>query len=171
LSHRIGLEGVDSMDTSQQIAGTMPDAAPRGLCTDCGISRTADPKRCGRACQFIKPDYPGLETRVHGRTRDPGRSDEMYFGPFRRMLRASMVAPLPGAQWTGIATRIAERLLQTKAVDAVLTMAADPADRWLPVPVLVTDPADMAQCRGMRVMRRCWRCWSRLGREASSVWR
>ncbi len=130
---------------------TLRDAVPRGLCTDCGISRTADPKRCGRACQFIKPDYPGLEARVHGRSRDPGRTDEIFFGPFRRMLRASMASPSSGAQWTGIATRIAERLLETKAVDAVLTMAADPADRWRPVPVLVTDPAGLAECRGMRM--------------------
>ncbi len=125
--------------------------APRGLCTDCGISRTEDPKRCGRACQFIKPDYPGLEARVHGRSRDPGRPDEIFFGPFRRMVRASLVSPRPGAQWTGIATRIAERLLETRAVDAILTMAPDPADRWRPVPVLVTDPANMAKCRGMRM--------------------
>ena len=35
-----------------------PAAAPeRTLCTDCGISRSADPRRCGRACQFIEPDY------------------------------------------------------------------------------------------------------------------
>jgi coenzyme F420 hydrogenase subunit beta len=126
-------------------------AAPRGLCTDCGISRSEDARRCGRACQFIKPDYPGLEARVHGRARDPARPDELFFGPFRRMLRAAMAAPRAGAQWTGIATRIGERLLETGAVDAVLTMAADPADRWRPVPVLVTEAAGMAQCRGMRM--------------------
>jgi coenzyme F420 hydrogenase subunit beta len=123
----------------------------RDLCTDCGISRSSDPKRCGRACQFIKPDYAGLEERVHGRARDPARPDEQFFGPFRRMLRASLAPPLAGAQWTGIATRIGERLLSTGAVDAVLTMAADPNDRWRPVPVLVTEAAGMAQCRGMRM--------------------
>jgi coenzyme F420 hydrogenase subunit beta len=111
----------------------------------------ADAKQCGSACQFIKPDYPGLEAQVHGRTRDPSRPDEVFFGPFRKMLRAAMQTPLAGAQWTGIATRIAERLLETKAVDAVLTMAPDPDDKWRPVPVLVTDPAGMAQCRGMRM--------------------
>jgi len=126
-------------------------AAPRALCTDCGISRTAEPKACGRACQFIRPDYPALERRVHGRARDPGRTDERFFGPFRRMLRAALVAPRAGAQWTGIATRIGERLLETGAVDAVLTMAPDPDDRWRPVPVLVTAAAGMAQCRGMRM--------------------
>ena len=126
-------------------------AAPRRLCTDCGISRTAEAKRCGRACQFIRPDYEALEARVHGRARDPNRPDELHFGPFRRMLRAALVPPLPGAQWTGIVTRIGERLLETGAVDAVLTVAPDPGDRWRPVPVLVTDASDMARCRGMRM--------------------
>jgi coenzyme F420 hydrogenase subunit beta len=126
-------------------------AAPRGLCTDCGISRTADPKRCGRACQFIRPDYAGLETRVHGRARDPSRPDELHFGPFRRMLRAALRTPRAGAQWTGIATRLGERLLETGAVDAVLCMAPDPADAWRPMPVIVTRAEDMARCRGMRM--------------------
>lgn len=133
------------------LAPAVRDAVPRDLCTDCGISRSSDPKACGRACQFIKPDYPGLEARVHGRARDPARPDEIFFGPFRRMLRASLKDPLPGAQWTGIATRIGEKLLATGAVDAVLTMAPDPTDRWKPMPVLVTEAAGMAQCRGMRM--------------------
>jgi coenzyme F420 hydrogenase subunit beta len=123
----------------------------RSLCTDCGISRTDEPKRCARACQFIQPDYPGLERQVHGRTRDAARADEAFFGPLRQLWRASLKAPRAGAQWTGITTRIAERLLETGAVDAVLTMAPDPNDRWRPVPVLVTQPEDMARCRGMRM--------------------
>ena len=126
-------------------------AAARGLCTDCGISRTAEARRCGSACQFIAPDYPALETQVHGRPRDPARPDELHFGPHRRMLRAALAAPREGAQWTGITTRLAERLLETGAVDAVLTMAPDPDDKWRPVPVIVTRPEGMAQCRGMRM--------------------
>lgn len=128
-----------------------PGAPHRSLCTDCGISRSSEPKRCARACQFIQPDYPALETRVHGRPRDPARTDELHFGPLRRMLRARLREPAPDAQWTGITTRLAERLLETGAVDAVLTMAPDPADRWRPLPVLVTRAADMAACRGMRM--------------------
>ena len=130
---------------------TSAPAPHRGLCTDCGISRTDDPKRCGRACQFINPDYPALETAVHGRGRDPRRPDELHFGPFLRMLRASLITPRKGAQWSGITTRIAERLLETGAVNAVLTMAADPNDAWRPRPVLIDKAADMAQCRGMRM--------------------
>ena len=124
---------------------------PRGLCTDCGVSRMADAKACGRACQFIKPDYPGLETRLHGRARDDLQPDETGFGVFRRMLRARLTPPKDGAQWTGIASRIGERLLETGAVEAVLTVAPAPEDRWKPRPVIVTRAQDMAGCRGMRM--------------------
>ncbi|MBP0614128.1 Coenzyme F420 hydrogenase/dehydrogenase, beta subunit C-terminal domain [Jiella mangrovi] len=129
----------------------LEEAVPRSLCTDCGISRTAEPGRCGRACQFIKPDYPALEARIHGRARDPDRPDELHFGPFRRMVRAQLSPSREDAQWTGITTRIAERLLETGAVDAVLTMAPDPEDRWRPVPVIVTKAEGLAACRGMRM--------------------
>jgi coenzyme F420 hydrogenase subunit beta len=127
------------------------DPAPRRFCTDCGVSRMADPRACGRACQFIAPDYAAAETAVHGRARDPARPDELHFGPHRRMLRAALAAPRAGAQWTGIATRLGERLLETGAADAVLTVVADPADRWRPRPAIVTDPAGMAAARGMRM--------------------
>jgi coenzyme F420 hydrogenase subunit beta len=133
------------------VSGELAAAPARDLCTDCGISRSAEPKRCGRACQFIKPDYPRLEGQVHGRARDASQPDELHFGPHRRMVRAALNQPSDGAQWTGITTRIAERLLETGAVDAVLTMAPDPDDSWKPVPVLITNAADMAGCRGMRM--------------------
>ena len=146
------MKAADGIDARPMIwAPPLAPALPRNLCTDCGISRSAEPKRCASACQFIQPDYPALEAQVQGRARDPARPDELHFGPFRRLLRARLAAPLPGAQWTGITTRIAERLLQTGAVDAVLTMAPDPNDRWRPVPVLVTQAEGMAQCRGMRM--------------------
>lgn len=123
----------------------------RGLCTDCGVSRMADARACGRACQFIRPDYPSLETQLHGRPRDDQQPDETAFGVFRRMLRARLSPAKDGAQWTGIASRIGERLLETGSVDAVLTVAPDPTDRWKPKPVIVTRAEDMAGCRGMRM--------------------
>ncbi len=127
------------------------NAPYRSLCTDCGISRTDNPKRCGEACQFIKPNYPELETRVHGRARDLNRPDELHFGPFIKMLRAALKNPSTGAQWTGITTRIGERLLETGAVDAILTMTEDPNDRWKPLPIIIDKASDMAKCRGMRM--------------------
>jgi coenzyme F420 hydrogenase subunit beta len=132
-------------------APELPPAEPRGLCTDCGLSRMKQAKQCGVACQFIQPDYPAMETQVHGAAREAGTGDQAFFGPYRAMYRASLKSPLPGAQWTGITTRIAERLLETGAVDAVLTLAPDAEDRWKPVPVLVTKAEGMAACRGMRM--------------------
>ena len=102
----------------------MNDAQPhRRLCTDCGVSRTAQPARCAQACQFIAPDYPALERRVHGRARSEGaaQADELFFGPYEQMHAARLRQPLAGAQWTGLTTRLAERLLETGQVDAVGT--------------------------------------------------
>jgi coenzyme F420 hydrogenase subunit beta len=103
------------------------------------------------ACQFIQPDYPAAEKSVHGRSYDPEEREEAFFGPYSAMHRARLTSPSAGAQWTGLTTRIAERLLETGTVDAVLSVAPHPQDRWRPVPVIVTDPADLAQCRGMRM--------------------
>ena len=110
-----------------------------------------DGRACGRACQFIQPDYPALEQAAHGRQADPDRGEEAFFGPYTQMLRARLAPPAPGAQWTGITTALAAELLRDGTVDAVLTMAPDPADRWKPLPVIVTDPEALAQCRGMRM--------------------
>lgn len=132
-------------------APPLPGAARPGLCTDCGVSRMGDGKACGKACQFIAPDYPAREAATHGRPADPATGEEAFFGVTRRMLRARLTDPLPGAQWTGITTALAARLLESGAVTAVLATAPDPEDRWKPLPVIVTDPAALAQVRGMRM--------------------
>ncbi|WP_299284639.1 Coenzyme F420 hydrogenase/dehydrogenase, beta subunit C-terminal domain [uncultured Tateyamaria sp.] len=128
---------------------TLRAPAPRSLCTDCGVSRMKDPSACGTACQFIKPDYPGMERAVHGRAR--GAGDELFFGPFQSMHRARMATPATGAQWTGITTGLAADLLRNGKVDAVLTMVPDAGDRWKPQPTLITEADDMARARGMRM--------------------
>jgi coenzyme F420 hydrogenase subunit beta len=92
-----------------------------------------------------------MEAQVHGRTRDTDSGDELFFGPVKAMYQAKLTSPRQGAQWTGITTRLAERLLEAGAVDAVLTMKPDPEDRWRPVPTLVTEASELAHCRGMRM--------------------
>ena len=134
-----------------QVIHPITEAPDRTLCTDCGISRSSDPKRCGRACQFIDPQYESLEQEIHGQSRTLNHGDGLFFGVYRKMYRASMREPLAGAQWTGITTSIATQLLQKDLVDAVLTMAPDPNDRWRPMPILITDPQDLEQARGMRM--------------------
>lgn len=127
------------------------DPPMRRLCTDCGVSRTQDPKRCASACQFIRPDYDRAESAAHGRKRDSSIRDEVHFGVHTRMLSVRLASPKPGAQWSGVTTRLAERLLETEQVTAVLTMRADPEDRWRPQPVCVTSVSELESCRGMRM--------------------
>lgn len=126
------------------------DPAPRGLCTDCGVSRMADPAACGKACQFIKPDYPGLEKSIHGAQADT-TGDARFFGVFNAMYRAALTPAREGAQWTGLTTRLAEKLLESGKINAVLTMVPDPTDRWHPQPAIITNATDMADARGMRM--------------------
>ena len=127
------------------------DAPPhRDLCTDCGVSRMANPKACASACQFIAPDYPKLERRAHGRVREEV-GDETFFGVIRGGYRARYTGSAPGAQWTGITTALAEQALRAGLVDAVVTVAADPQDRWAPEATIVTEPAALAAARGMRM--------------------
>ena len=121
----------------------------RSMCTDCGVSRGASPGDCGRACQFIQPDYPMQEQRVHGRARAGG--DEAFFGVHQKIFKARLKKPATGAQWTGITTRLAEVLLDAGRVEAVLTVVPDIEDRWKPVPVLLTRSEDLQQARGMRM--------------------
>jgi coenzyme F420 hydrogenase subunit beta len=123
-------------------------AAPRNLCTDCGLSRLSIAKSCGTACQFIQPDYPSLEQAIHGRAR---LEEELFFGPVKQMHRARLKAPKKGAQWTGITTHLAQKLLECGEIDSVLTVGPDPEDRWKPQPILVTKPEAMEQARGMRM--------------------
>ncbi|MGR3492368.1 MAG: Coenzyme F420 hydrogenase/dehydrogenase, beta subunit C-terminal domain, partial [Shimia sp.] len=87
--------------------------------------------------------------QVQGRER--GGGDEAFFGPFKSMHRARLRAPAEGAQWTGITTRLAQSLLERGAVDGVLCVAPHPDDRWRPLPVLITHPAEMPTARGMRM--------------------
>jgi coenzyme F420 hydrogenase subunit beta len=67
------------------------------------------------------------------------------------MYRAQLNVALQGAQWTGITTRLAERLLETNAVEAVLTMASSEEDSWKPEPILITKASEIANCRGMKM--------------------
>ena len=137
-------------DVTGMVAPALGGAPRTGLCTDCGVSRMGDGRACGRACQFIAPDYETLETRVHGRTAK-GQGDEAFFGVTLAMHRARLVPAAEGAQWTGLTTALAADLLRAGAVDAVIATAPDAEDRWKPLPVIVTDPDDMVRCRGMRM--------------------
>lgn len=139
-----------SNETPFPVFNGLRSAPARTLCTDCGLSRLADPSRCGSMCQFIQPNYPKSEIEVHTRPRRL-ETDELFFGVTSSMVQAALLDPLEGAQWTGIVTRLAEILLEKGWVDGVITVGPAKEDRWKPEPRLITDPLDMAECRGMRM--------------------
>ena len=77
--------------------------------------------------------------------------DEAFFGVTEASHRARYTGSAPGAQWTGLTTALAEQALRAGLVDAVVTVAADPQDRWAPEATIVTEPAALAATRGMRM--------------------
>ena len=70
----------------------LAEPAPRRLCTDCGVSRSPDAKRCAQACQFIQPDYPALERAVHGLRGTKHVLDIRNYG----LAAGLTIAPMPG---------------------------------------------------------------------------
>jgi len=60
--------------------------------------------------------------------------DELRFGVVDQVWYGTKAPPVPGAQWTGIITSIALKMLESGAVDAVVCVQSDPDDRSVPVP-------------------------------------
>jgi 3,8-divinyl protochlorophyllide a 8-vinyl-reductase (ferredoxin) len=99
-----------------------------------------------RACVFVRNRAEEIERRLFGRNRQDG--DELRFGVFRQMLAARMRRPVAGAQWSGMVTSLAARLLVRGDVEAVLMAATAPGTRFAPRPVLARTPD-----RGLRLRR------------------
>jgi coenzyme F420 hydrogenase subunit beta len=135
------------------------EVPPPRACAPTAASRAARSKLA--AAPAVHPaDYAALERQGTAAAATPCAMTAAL-RTLQRM-RATLAAER-GAQWSGIATRLGERLLEAGQVDAVLTMAPDPDDKWRPVPVLVTRPEGMVQCRGMRMGMPLLACLSRPG--------
>jgi hypothetical protein len=63
------------------------------------------------------------------------------------MLSARLAAPIEGAQWSGIVSRLGVRALESDLVDAVLCVQQSPDDRFTPLPVLARTPAEVLAAR------------------------
>ena len=117
------------------------------LCSQCGLCDSRWVAYVRNACAFLNQQFDGMEARVHGRSRDLNNEDELYFGVQQRMLTARLKAPLAGAQWTGIVSRLGVRALETGLVDAVLCVQQSEHDRFTPVPVLARTPEQVLAAR------------------------
>lgn len=116
------------------------------LCSDCGLCDSSYRSIMSKACVFVHNQVKELELRLHGRTRKPG--DEQHFGIYRRMYAARMRHPVASAQWTGIITTLAARLLEIGAVDGVVTTRSVPGTRFAPQPILARTPEEVRASAG-----------------------
>jgi len=119
----------------------------KDLCSDCGLCDTRWVAYVRQACAFLDQHMDAMELASHGRTRQLDDENELYFGVQQRMLTARLRAPIDGAQWTGIVSRIGVRALETGLVDAVLCVQASAEDRFTPVPILARTPEEVLAAR------------------------
>lgn len=119
----------------------------KDLCSDCGLCDSRWVAYVRRACAFLEQRFEAMEAAAHGRSRDLDDENELYFGVHQRMFTARLKQPIPGAQWTGIVSRIGVRALETGLVDAVLCVGQSPDDRFTPVPVLARTPEQVLAAR------------------------
>ena len=119
----------------------------RDLCSQCGLCDSRWVAYVRQACAFLHQRFDAMETEAHGRSRNLDDENELYFGVQQRMLSARLRAPIAGAQWTGIVSRIGVRALETGLVDAVLCVGQSPDDRFTPVPTLARTPEEVLAAR------------------------
>ena len=91
-----------------------------------------------------------LEPAVHGRHRALDDAHELRYGVTASTFFARATPPLPGAQWTGVVTRIAVAALEAGVVDAVVCVQADARDPLTPKPVVARTAADVVAARGVK---------------------
>ena len=116
------------------------------LCSDCGLCDTWLKPDMAQACVFVRNRAEAIEQRLFGRNRRDG--DELRFGIFQQMLAARMKQPVARAQWSGMVTSLAARLLERGEVDAVITASTMPGTRFAPQPILARTPAEVLASAG-----------------------
>jgi 3,8-divinyl protochlorophyllide a 8-vinyl-reductase (ferredoxin) len=116
------------------------------LCSDCGICASSLRPLMTQSCAFVHSHVRETEQRLHGRTRYQG--DELLFGIFRGMYAARISPPKPHAQWSGIVTTLAARLLELGIVEGVITTRSVPGTRFAPQPILAQTPDEVRASAG-----------------------
>lgn len=131
-------------------ARALPRGVPRPakqLCSDCGLCDTYYIHYVKEACAFLNQQFPQLEERSHGRSRQLESDPEVYFGVHQGMVAARKRQPIAGAQWTGIVTTIATTMLTQGLVEGVVCVQSSETDRFQPQPILATTPAEILAAR------------------------
>lgn len=117
------------------------------LCSECGFCDTYYIHYVKEACAFLNQQFPTLEQQTHGRSRDLGDDDDLYFGVHQDMVAARKQQPIDGAQWTGIVSTIAIEMLTQGKVEGVICVQNSDHDRFQPQPILATTPDEILAAR------------------------
>jgi len=117
------------------------------LCSECGLCDTYYIHYVKQACAFMTQHVAELEAEAHGRSRDLENPDDCYFGVHQEMMAARKQEPIPGAQWTGIVSTIACKMLNQGLVEGVICVQNSEDDRFQPKPVLARTPAEILAAR------------------------
>ncbi|MEM6450403.1 MAG: Coenzyme F420 hydrogenase/dehydrogenase, beta subunit C-terminal domain [Cyanobacteria bacterium P01_D01_bin.105] len=116
-------------------------------CSECGLCDTAYIHYVKEACAFLNQQIPELEAANHGRSRDLANENELYFGVHQKMVAARKLAPIDGAQWTGIVSTLAIEMLNKGLVEGVVCVQNTEDDRFQPMPVVAKTPDDILAAR------------------------
>ncbi len=119
----------------------------KALCSECGLCDTYYVHYVKEACAFLNQQIAELEEQAHGRSRNLENSDDVYFGVHQDMMAARKKQPIPGAQWTGIVSSIAIEMLNRGLVEGVVCVQNTKEDRFQPMPVIATTPAEILAAR------------------------
>ena len=122
-------------------------------CSECGLCDTEHVARVRDACAFLGQGMSRVETLepvVHGRGRRASPDDEDRLGVVDETFYAAMKRPVDGAQWTGVVTSVATRMLESGMVEGVICVASDPDEPRAPRPILATTVEEIVSARGVK---------------------
>ncbi len=117
------------------------------LCSECGLCDTYYVHYVKEACAFLNQQIKELEEQSHSRSRNLDNSDELYFGVQQEMMAARKKEPIPGAQWTGIVSSIAIKMLESGIVEGVVCVQNTKEDRFQPMPVIARTAEEILAAR------------------------
>lgn len=117
------------------------------LCSECGLCDTYYVHYVKEACAFLNQQIKELESQSHSRSRNLDNSDELYFGVQQEMMAARKKEPIPGAQWTGIVSSIAIKMLESGIVEGVVCVQNTKEDRFQPMPVIARTAEEILAAR------------------------
>jgi len=134
-----------SIATHKKAKGLKPGQVKpaKQLCSECGLCDTYYIHYVKDACAFLNQQIAELEKEAHDRSRNLDREDEWYFGVHQDMMAARKKKPIEGAQWTGIVSTIACKMLEEGIVEGVVCVQNTSEDRFGPLPVIAKTPEEV----------------------------